>query len=97
MQPIALEDFDAKMKGETLQTMAWIRAGGLRLAPILVTWPQVDNPAGAKAFVAEVEERKDALTKGADPLDYWLVWFLIGVASVLFPIYWMKKWQKRRA
>ena len=98
LQPVALADFDAQMKGDTLQTLAWIRAGGLRLAPIMVTWPKVDNPVGAKAFVAEVNERKENLSEGStgpDPLDYWLSWFLIGVMTIVLPLFWWKKWQQR--
>jgi hypothetical protein len=100
LQPVSLADFDAQMKGESLQTMAWIRAGGLRLAPIMVTWSQIDNPAGAQVFVDEVNKRKEKATEDKsmlDPFDYWVTWLLIGIVSFVLPIFWWKKWQQQRS
>ena len=57
IEPISIEDFDAEMSGDALQTTAWIRAGGLRLAPVMMTWQDVDNPRGAQAFVDELQDR----------------------------------------
>ena len=98
-KPITLADFDAEISGATLQTTAWLRTGGLRLAPLIMTWQEVDNPEGAQAFVAELENRKktiqDEPTHPA-PLDYWASWIVIGIMSIALPILFIKQWQKRK-
>lgn len=100
IKPVPLADFDAEMSGDGLQATAWIRAGGLRLAPVMMTWQDVDNPAGAQAFVKELHDRKasiqDELTHPA-PLDYWVSWILIGVMTIALPILFVKQWRKQRA
>ncbi|MGD2078819.1 MAG: hypothetical protein PVH18_10570 [Chloroflexota bacterium] len=99
-KPVPLADFDAEMNGEALQATAWIRAGGLRLAPVMMTWQDVDNPDGAQAFVTELENRKasieDEVTHPA-PLDYWISWIVIGVMALALPILIAKQWRKQRA
>lgn len=100
MQPIQLVDFDANMSGEALTLVAWIRVGGLRLAPIVVTWQQVDNPAGAEAFVAEIQRGKKALAeRGAMPdlTDYWATWILLGILTIILPLLWWRMLQNRRS
>ena len=100
IKPVPLADFDAEMSGEALQTTAWIRAGGLRLAPVMMTWQEVDNPDGAQAFVRELHDRKasiqDELTHPA-PLDYWASWLLISLMTIALPILFIKQWRKQRA
>lgn len=100
LKPIPLEDFDADVKGESLQTTAWIRTGGLRLAPVMMTWQEVDNPAGASAFVEEVRERKEGVVgMGALPdfLDYWATWIVMGIFSVVLPLILLRQLRKRRS
>jgi hypothetical protein len=98
IKPVPLADFDAEVSGDALQTTAWIRAGGLRLAPVMMTWQEVDNPAGAKAFVTELKNRKEMIqdnrTRPA-PLDYWASWIAIGLMTVALPIIFIRQWQKR--
>lgn len=100
IKPVPLADFDAEMSGDALQATAWIRAGGLRLAPVMMTWQDVDNPDGAQAFVSELHDRKasteDESTYPA-PLDYWVSWILIGVMTIALPILFLKQWRKQRA
>jgi len=99
MQPIPLADFDVNMSGDALHIVAWIRVAGLRLAPIVVTWKQVDNPAGAQAFVTETQRRKETLTEAGqmpDLTDYWATWILVGLLSVILPMLWWRLLQKRR-
>lgn len=89
IEPIPLADFDAEMREGTLQTTAWIRAGGLRLAPVMMTWEDVDNPQGAKAFVNELLDRKEVVDGddyGPDPFDYWISWFVMGLFVLAMPI-----------
>lgn len=89
MKPFPLRDFDAELRGDTLQTTAWVRVGGLRLAPVMMKWEQIDNPNGAEAFVEEVEERKAAQDTGsnlAKPLDYWMTWGLVGLTMLILPV-----------
>jgi hypothetical protein len=100
VKPIPLTDFDAEMSGESLQATAWIRAGGLRLAPVMMTWQEVDNPDGAQAFVTELQNRKesiqDELARPA-PLDYWASWIVIGIMAIALPILFLKQWRKQQA
>jgi hypothetical protein len=89
MKPFPLRDFSAELSGDTLQTTAWVRVGGLRLAPVIMKWEQVDNPNGAEAFVEEVQERKAAQESGSSltkPLDYWMTWGLVVMAMVIVPV-----------
>lgn len=89
MQPISLDDFDATLKDDSLRVVGWMRAGGLRLAPIVAVWPAVDNPVGARAFVDEIQNRKKEMgqdSKMPDPFDYWISWILAAVVAVALPI-----------
>lgn len=101
LQPIPLEDFDADVKEDAMQATAWIRAGGLRLAPVMMTWQDVDNPAGAKAFVSELQERKKAMTNDAgrlpDPFDYWASWIVVGLITIMLPIVLIRQFKKRQS
>jgi hypothetical protein len=100
LQPIPLADFDADVKGEALQATAWIRAGGLRVAPVMIIWQEIDNPEGANAFVAELQERKEALAgtgRLPDPFDYWASWIMIGLMSIVLPIMLLRQLKKRRS
>jgi hypothetical protein len=97
MKPVPLADFDAEMSDDGLQATAWIRAGGLRLAPLMMTWQDVDNPDAAQAFVRELQERKasiqDDLSRPA-PLDYWASWIVIGVMAIALPVLLIRQWRK---
>lgn len=98
IKPISLADFDAEISGDALQTTAWIRAGGLRLAPVMMTWQEVDNPAGAEAFVNELRNRKEMIEDDRNrpaPLDYWASWIAIGLMTIALPIIFIRQWQKR--
>jgi hypothetical protein len=89
LQPFPLEDFAASFDGDSLKTRAWVRAGGLRLAPVVLNWQQVDNPAAAAAFVDALEQRQTetgGFSRLLSPLDYWLIWVLVGVTAVIIPI-----------
>ena len=100
VKPIPLGDFNAEMKGDALQATAWIRTAGLRLAPVMMTWDDVDNPEGAKAFVDELDSRKQTIDKDESllaPLDYWASWVAIGFVALLFPILFIRKWKQRSA
>lgn len=100
IKPVQLTDFDAETSGETLQATAWIRKGGLRLAPIMMNWEEVDNPAGAQAFVDELQNRKASAELERShpaPLDYWASWFVIGMMALALPILVIRQWQKRHS
>lgn len=100
IKPVQLTDFDAEKSGDALQATAWIRTGGLRLAPIMMNWEEVDNPAGAQAFVTEVRNRKEStqLERGHPaPLDYWASWIAIGLMALALPILFLRQWQQRRS
>jgi hypothetical protein len=100
VEPIPLRDFDAEISDEALQTTAWIRTGGLRLAPVMMTWEEVDNRMGAQAFVDELQDRKELSEKAGswpDPLDYWASWILITIMTIAFPILVIRLWKKRQS
>jgi hypothetical protein len=83
-QPFPLDDVAVKRSDDDLHVVAWTRAAGLRLAPVMLAWDHVDNSSAAEQFAAEVEARKaEAAAAGAlpGPLDYWLVW--LGGAAAL--------------
>lgn len=100
IKPVPLADFDAEMNDDgALQATAWLRARGLRLAPVMMTWQDVDNPDGAHAFVAELQNRKEAIQDELTypvPLDYWISWVVIGMMAMVLPILLIRQWQKRR-
>jgi hypothetical protein len=99
-QPVPHSDFEASVEGSGLRALAWIRAGGLRLAPVVGIWQEVDNVPGARAFVEEVEQRKKASIEKErmpDPFDYWAGWALVGLLTLTVPIVLMRLLSKRRA
>lgn len=96
LEPIPVSDFNADLRGEALHTTSWIRAGGLRLAPMALTWTAVDNPDGAEAFVHELKRRQEnteTTSTMPGPFDYWLAWMALSVLAIGLPLWW---WQKRQ-
>ena len=82
-KPFHVDDVDADVEDDWLHIQGWVRAGGLRLAPVTLMKGRVDNPDAASAFVDELNERK---TEAFGPLalfDYWGAWFFAGLAVVL--------------
>lgn len=99
IEPIPLHDFDADIEDDRLHITTWIRAGGLRLVPLMLTWHHVDNAAGAAAFVDELKNRKDANHKAQstpDPLDYWATWIVMGLFVLAMPVLFGRFWNERR-
>lgn len=91
---IALADVRAARTQDDLDVQIWLRAGGLRLAPVRLHWDEVDNPAAADDFVREVNERKQA---ARDPsrfpgfLDYWVSWIIGGLTALALGIRWLRR------
>lgn len=86
VQPFALDDVAVNSSGDDLRIRAWTRAGGLRLAPVMLAWNEVDNSAAAEQFIAEVETRKAGATRAAalpGPMDYWLAWLAAAFALIV--------------
>jgi len=86
--PFNAADVYAGIDNGGLSVTAWVRAGGLRLAPVVFNVEHVDNPDAAEAFVEELERRKASVDRpGSFPgvLDYWVSWLIGGfsVAAVL--------------
>ena len=99
LKPIPLTDFEVDQQNGSLQITAWLRAGGLRLAPILASWKEVDNPAAAQAFAEEVRRRKEALNEDRllpDPFDYWASWIFLGMLTVGLPFLWWRLLRQRQ-
>jgi hypothetical protein len=81
IRPFRIVDVDVSAEDDWLSVRAWIRTGGLRLAPVPLISGRVDNPEAAHAFATEVARRKQALGRpGAllGWLDYWVTWLLTG-------------------
>ncbi len=84
-RPFRVADVDAGAEGDWLSVTAWYRAGGLRLAPVILIRGRVDNPQAALAFVEELNRRKASVTipfKLLGVLDYWATWLLAGFLMV---------------
>lgn len=100
LEPIPVSDFNADLRGEALQTTSWLRAGGLRLAPLAFTWTEIDNPQGAEAFVDEVKRRQQAAASAnamPGPFDYWIVWIILGVLAIGLPLRWWRQRQQPKS
>ncbi len=96
MEPFPVQDFAAELEGDSLQAQAWVRAGGLRLAPVIFNWEHVDNPDGAAAFVTELQRRQaesTSISRYPGILDYWVIWLLAGITAVILPIL---LWRRRQ-
>jgi hypothetical protein len=94
LRPFNVSDVDADVEDEQLKVRAWIRAGGLRLAPIRFHTDRVDNVEATQAFVKELEQRKaSAVRPGRVPtwLDYWTSWLLMVLLIILLPLIWLRK------
>jgi hypothetical protein len=91
-QPFHMADVSARAGDGALNVTAWVRAKGLRLAPIRFAWDRVDNPEGAKAFARQVRARReDASRPGrfAGIMDYWLSWLALG--ALVLTLFWPRK------
>jgi len=85
-QPFALDDVAVDSSGDNLHVRAWTRARGLRLAPVMLAWNNVDNPQANEQFVAEVEARKAEAERAAalpGPMDYWLGWLVAAFVLII--------------
>ena len=85
--PFSVGDVYARAVDGGLAVTAWMRAGGLRLAPVTFNLERVDNPIAAQAFVAELGQRKAGLGRPGrfpGPLDYWAGWLAAGLSVAAF-------------
>jgi hypothetical protein len=95
LRPFDVTDVDAEAENGGLEVRAWVRSGGLRVAPITFAMDAVDNPDATRAFVKELDHRKQSATAVSPMpgfLDYWAGWLLI--SSLLFLSAWM--WRRKR-
>lgn len=93
IKPVPINDFDAHAEDDSLQATAWVRAGGLRLAPVTLNWQHVDNPSGARAFAEEVKQRREAEEQsGRLPgiFDYWITWLVTAVLFIVLPVVFLR-------
>ena len=84
--PVHIRDVAADLKDEKLVVRAWQRAGGLRLAPMVIGIDRVDNVEAARAFVQELDARQETAEsagKFAGPLDYWFGWAALVLALIV--------------
>ncbi len=91
-RPVHVDDVATSVADDWLQVRAWIRAGGLRLAPITLIDGRVDNPVAAQDFVEEVRERKTVTGFNLfGLLDYWVTWIVAGT----FALAMFQKWRRK--
>ena len=92
-RPFGITDVNVNVVDDWLKVKAWIRTGGLRLAPITLIDGRVDNAEAAHAFVGEVQERKADLEIPFffRPLDYWFTWLFAGLLSAVFFQIWRRR------
>jgi hypothetical protein len=93
-QPFSVKDVYADVDEQQLTVTAWVRAGGLRLAPVTFRMAHVDNPDAAQAFVRQLEVRKTGSRRpGRFPglLDYWATWFVGAFSTVVLLSAWLRK------
>lgn len=95
--PIHVSDVKGNISGESadeLNITVWKRVGGLRAAPIRLSFGKVDNPQAAQAFIQQLNERRDKAEHIGNffgPLDYWLGWFVMVFAVII-----LWKWPRRK-
>jgi hypothetical protein len=92
--PFKVADVDASEEDGGLQVAAWVRAGGLRLAPVIFSMDHVDNADAARAFVKELDARKESVRRPGPfpgPLDYWATWFAAGLSMIVALAVWLRK------
>ena len=98
--PFSVSDVYADVDEKRLLVTAWVRAGGLRLAPVTFKMAHVDNPDAAQAFVKQLETRKaDGGRAGwlPGPLDYWATWFVGALSTIVLLGAWLRKRYKEAA
>jgi hypothetical protein len=89
-----LRDVAARAKNHGFKLTAWLRAGGLRIAPFVFVIPEVDSPVGAEEFVKELDSRKATeprARKLPGPLDYWATWAVVGLSSLAALTIWARR------
>jgi hypothetical protein len=94
LRPFNVSDVDAEVEEERFSVLAWIRAGGLRLAPIRFRMRRVDNPEATRAFVDELEQRKASAARSSRVpkwLDYWASWLFIVSLVIMLPLVFLRK------
>jgi hypothetical protein len=92
--PFNVSDVYADVDEERLSVTAWVRAGGLRLAPVTFNMSHVDNIDAAAAFVKQLEARKAGSGyPGRFPglLDYWATWAVGVLSTVVLLGAWLRK------
>jgi hypothetical protein len=84
--PFELADVDVRASDEGLHVVSWYRVGGLRVAPMVLIWDQVDNSDAAQKFAQEIDKRQKDIDESGrfpGPLDYWAGWLLTAVTGLL--------------
>ncbi|MCB8985744.1 MAG: hypothetical protein H6659_18090 [Ardenticatenaceae bacterium] len=97
-EPIPVQDFEANLEDDSFQTIAWLREGGLRLAPVMLNWHHVDNPTGAEAFVEELQKRQKTASKHRkfpSIFDHWIAWFVAAAVLIALPVVFIRRWQAK--
>jgi hypothetical protein len=90
--PFHVRDVAADVDGDSFRVRTWIRAKGLRAAPVQFSWQSVDNPEGARAFTAELGHRQRAAShpgRFPGPMDYWLSWLVLG--GLVLALFWSRR------
>ncbi len=89
--PFDIADIDAEVEGEVLTIRGWVRVAGLRGGAITLIGGRIDNPIAARAFVDELQARKQELAGRVLPFDYWITWFGMVTSLVLLFVFWRRR------
>ena len=96
--PFRVQDVDASVDDSGyLNLSAWLRPAGLRLFPVPLMHGKVDNADAAKAFVKELEARKEKAGMPSPLLgwmDYWATWLIAGGALLAVLESWRRSQQE---
>jgi hypothetical protein len=94
LRPFDVGDVYADANNGGLQVTAWVRAGGLRVAPVIFSMAQVDSPQAAQIFAEELEHRRTTVgrpRKLPGLLDYWGSWLVAGFSATVLLAAWLRK------
>lgn len=94
LRPFSVADVSARTHDDGFWVTAWVRAAGMRLAPLTLGWEHVDNPDAADAFVRQLNTRQMSAPhpgRFPGPFDYWAAWLIVAVLVVVLPLRWMDR------
>ena len=86
--PVHIHDVSPSLQNAQFSLVIWKRVVGLKLAPMMILFQEVDNPEAAQLFIRNLtKKRSDSLKPSSFPgiFDYWISWIavLVGVITLI--------------